>query len=272
MKKGDKQQMTIKITAVFKAKDGKLSGDFAKEDYNKEMDKYIAKEFAEIEKYLKLKKINAGKVNNNLYVIIDKEGTGKQADSGKIVGIKYSGYGFDGVYFDSNTDSTRQKEKHPLDTLYFQSKMGGVIPGMLSGITKFKKGSSGRMFIPSTFGYGPNGNKHIKPNQNLIFDVEVVDIYTTFSYLPTPTRPFKPGEKIILTPDSKSTDGASKFSITPNPSQFGLNFNNSNGIISGVAPDSTTNLTFLVKGFIGNERVSLGQVAINVLNPNQENK
>ena len=42
MKKGDKQQMTIKVTQVFKAKDGKLSRDFAIEDYNKEMDKYKA--------------------------------------------------------------------------------------------------------------------------------------------------------------------------------------------------------------------------------------
>ncbi len=177
MKKGDKQQMTIKITAVFKPKDGKLARDFAIEDYTKEMDKYKAAELAEIEKYLQLKKISAEKVNNNLYVVIDQEGTGKQADSGQLVGIKYSGYGFDGQYFDSNTDSTRQTQKHPLDTFFFVSKAEGAIAGMLEGITKFKKGSKGRMFIPSILGYGPQGSPpSIKPNQNLIFDVEVVEV------------------------------------------------------------------------------------------------
>jgi FKBP-type peptidyl-prolyl cis-trans isomerase len=177
MKKGDKQQMTIKIVSVFKNKNGKQSRDFAIEDYNNEMDKYKGRELAEIEKYLKVKKINAEKVNNNLYVVIDQEGTGKQADSGQLVGIKYSGYGFDGQYFDSNTDSTRQTSRHPLDTFFFVSKAEGAIAGMLEGITKFKKGSKGRMFIPSILGYGPQGNPPaIKPNQNLIFDVEVVEV------------------------------------------------------------------------------------------------
>lgn len=177
MKKGDKQQMTIKIISVFKPKDGKQARDYAIEDYNNEMDKYKAGELAEIEKYLQLKKINAEKVNNNLYVVIDQEGTGKQADSGQLVGIKYSGYGFDGQYFDSNTDSTRQTQKHPLDTFFFVSKAEGAINGMLEGITKFKKGSKGRMFIPSIMAYGPQGSPPaIKPNQNLIFDVEVVEV------------------------------------------------------------------------------------------------
>jgi len=177
MKKGDKQQMTIKIVAVFKPKNGKQARDYAIEDYNAEMDKYKGRELAEIEKYLKVKKINAEKVNNNLYVVIDQEGTGKQADSGQLVGIKYSGYGFDGQYFDSNTDSTRQINRHPLDTFFFVSKAEGAIAGMLEGITKFKKGSKGRMFIPSILGYGPQGNPPaIKPNQNLIFDVEVVEV------------------------------------------------------------------------------------------------
>jgi FKBP-type peptidyl-prolyl cis-trans isomerase FkpA len=177
MKKGDKQQMTIKIVSVFKNKNGKQARDFAIEDYNNEMDKYKARELAEIEKYLKLKKINAEKVNNNLYVVIDQEGTGRQADSGQLVGIKYSGYSFDGQYFDSNTDTTRQTQRHPLDTFFFVSKTEGAINGMLEGITKFKKGSKGRMFIPSIMAYGPQGNPPaIKPNQNLIFDVEVVEV------------------------------------------------------------------------------------------------
>ena len=142
-----------------------------------------------------MKKINAEKVNNNLYVVIDQEGTGKQADSGQLVGVKYSGYGFDGVYFDSNTDSTRQTQKHSLDTFFFVSKGDGAISGMLEGITKFKKGAKGRMFIPSIMAYGPQGNPPaIKPNQNLIFDIEVVEVKDLVRN-PAPQMPPMPGNQ-----------------------------------------------------------------------------
>jgi len=48
---------------------------------------------------------------------------------------------------------------------------------MLEAITYFNQGSKGRMFIPSILGYGPRGNPPaIAPNENLIFDIEVVEV------------------------------------------------------------------------------------------------
>jgi FKBP-type peptidyl-prolyl cis-trans isomerase len=177
MKKGDKQEITIKILAVFKPKNGANPRDLAVEDYRKEIELFKTKEMAAIEKYLNSKKINAVKVNNNVFVQIETEGTGATADSGKVVGIKYSGYNFEGKYFDSNTDTTRQLQKHGLETFFFTSKQEGAITGMLEGITLFKVGSKGKMFIPSLMAYGPQGMPPaIKPNENLIFDVEVVEI------------------------------------------------------------------------------------------------
>ena len=39
------------------------------------------------------------------------------------------------------------------------------------------KGAKARFYIPSTLGYGAQGQMpDIKPNENLIFDVEVVDL------------------------------------------------------------------------------------------------
>lgn len=177
MKKGDKQEITIKILAVFKAKNGANPRDLAVEDYRKEIELFKTKEMAAIEKYLSNKKINAVKVNNNVFVQIETEGTGARADSGKLVGVKYSGYNFEGKYFDSNTDTTRQLQKHPLETFYFTSKQEGAITGMLEGITLFKVGTKGKMFIPSLMAYGPQGMPPaIKPNENLIFDIEVVEV------------------------------------------------------------------------------------------------
>jgi FKBP-type peptidyl-prolyl cis-trans isomerase len=162
---------------VFKAKNGANPRDLAVEDYRKEIELFKTKEMAAIEKYLSNKKINAVKVNNNVFVQIETEGTGARADSGKLVGVKYSGYNFDGKYFDSNTDTTRQLQKHPLETFFFTSKQEGAIQGMLEGITLFKVGSKGKMFIPSLMAYGPQGMPPaIKPNENLIFDIEVVEV------------------------------------------------------------------------------------------------
>jgi FKBP-type peptidyl-prolyl cis-trans isomerase len=177
MKKGDKQEITIKVLAVFKAKNGANPRDLAVEDYRKEIELFKTKEMAAIEKYLNNKKINAVKVNNNVFVQIETEGTGARADSGKLVGVKYSGYNFDGKYFDSNTDTTRQLQKHPLETFFFTSKQEGAIQGMLEGITLFKVGTKGKMFIPSLMAYGPQGMPPaIKPNENLIFDIEVIEV------------------------------------------------------------------------------------------------
>jgi len=177
MKKGDKQEITIKILAVFKAKNGANPRDLAVEDYRKEIEIFKTKEMAAIQKYLDTKKINAVKVNNNVFVQIETEGTGATADSGKVVGIKYSGYNFEGKYFDSNTDTTRQLQKHGLETFFFTAKQEGAISGMLEGITLFKVGSKGKMFIPSLMAYGPQGMPPaIKPNESLIFDVEVVEV------------------------------------------------------------------------------------------------
>jgi FKBP-type peptidyl-prolyl cis-trans isomerase len=177
MKKGDKQSVTIKIINVFKNKDGKSARDIAIADYTSEINNFRNRELQEIEKYLTEKNIKATKVNNSVFVLIEKEGTGPKADSGMVIGVKYSGSNFKGKYFDSNTDSSKQFTPHGLETFYFVSKQEGAIQGMLEGITAFKQGSVGKLFIPSSMGYGPQGSAPvIKPNENLIFDIEVVEV------------------------------------------------------------------------------------------------
>ena len=134
-------------------------------------------EMKAIEQYLAKNNITAQKTRNGVYYEIQQPGTGPQADSGKLVAIKYTGYTFDGKYFDSNIDSTKQIQKHSMDPFQFISGVQGAIQGMLEGIQQFKKGGKGRLFIPSVLAYGARGmGEDIKPNTNLIFDIEVVDV------------------------------------------------------------------------------------------------
>ncbi len=59
---------------------------------------------------------------------------------------------------------------------------------MTEAILFFKKGDKGRMLIPSVLAYGANPapGGPIKPNENLIFDIEVVDVKKR-SASPAPT-------------------------------------------------------------------------------------
>lgn len=177
LKKGEKQVATLKIIKVFKNKADQVGRELAYNDYQSEISKHKEKELAEIKKYVDAKNIPAQKVNNAVYLVMEKEGTGRSADSGLMVGIKYSGKSFDGKYFDSNVDSAKQSMAHPMETFYFISKREGAIQGMLEAITAFKVGSKGTMYVPSTLAYGPQGNPPvIKPYENLIFEIEVVEV------------------------------------------------------------------------------------------------
>ena len=171
MRKGGKLRMSIRILDVLQTK------ELAMADFEKEITKVKEAEMALLERHLAVKKINAEKVNNSVFVEVQTQGDGPMADSGKLVGIMYTGYNLEGTAFDSNTDTTKQLQKHPLDTFFFASKQGGAVPGMLEGITRFRKGGKGRMYIPSLMAYGPQGNPPvIKPRENLVFDIHVVEV------------------------------------------------------------------------------------------------
>jgi FKBP-type peptidyl-prolyl cis-trans isomerase len=94
-------------------------------------------------------------------------------DSGKAVTVNYKGMTMDGKIFDQSYDSSGK----PTKPYTFLVGERGAIEGMDDGIRLFKKGGSGRLFIPSVLGYGPRGaGGEIKPNESLIFEVQVVDV------------------------------------------------------------------------------------------------
>jgi len=179
LKKGQTQQSTLKIVAVYKedAATGKSARDAAFSDYEKEVMAYKAKEMAAIEKYLTQNNIKADKVNDNFYLEIIAEGNGAKADSGKVVGINYSGAVIGGRFFDSNVDQAKQVAKHDLETFYFTAKETGAIQGLLEAITYFKVGTKANVYIPSLMAYGPQGTAPVvKPYQNLMFEIELLSV------------------------------------------------------------------------------------------------
>jgi len=193
--KSDKIILGIKVIDVLseeaRAKDQATAEQAYQEVLKKNETTQLVKDIATIESYLASKKINAVKTGRGTYVEILSQGDGPMADSGKIVSVRYTGKILNGGFIDSNIDSTKQFQPHPMEPFEFLSGSQGAIDGMLEGIQKFRKGAKGNIYVPSSLGYGvsPRPGGPVKPNDNLEFYIEVVDVKDL------PKQPAGPGQR-----------------------------------------------------------------------------
>jgi FKBP-type peptidyl-prolyl cis-trans isomerase FkpA len=126
-------------------------------------------------------KVTATKTKNGVYVQTITAGTGAALDTTVFAKIKYTGKDMDGKMFDSNTDSSKGHTDLLSVNLTRDMSLGsGVIPGMSEALIGMTKGTVAKIYIPSGLAYGARGaGEDIKPNANLIFDIEIVDIVNT---------------------------------------------------------------------------------------------
>ena len=97
-----------------------------------------------------------------------KEGTGKSPTLSDSVVANYRGTLIDGTEFDSS-----YKRGEPAEF-----PVGGVIKGWTEILQKMKVGAKYQVFIPAELAYGssPRPGGPIKPNDALIFDIELLDV------------------------------------------------------------------------------------------------
>jgi FKBP-type peptidyl-prolyl cis-trans isomerase len=102
-------------------------------------------------------------------VIFDQViGTGRSAQKGDLVSVRYVGTLTSGTVFDSTN------ARGP-----FQFRLGGgsVIAGFDQGVLGMKIGGKRRVTIPPAMGYGARGAPPtIPPNSVIVFDLELVAI------------------------------------------------------------------------------------------------
>jgi len=169
-KKGDKIITYIKILAVFK------TDSATRADYDKSIQDMNVDEIKVIEKYLSEKKITAQKTPSGAFVEVINPGTGNKIDSGKYISAKYTGTSWSGKKFDSNVD-TAFGHTQPLSFVVGSTGPGSMIKGFDEGVRFLGLGGKAKVYIPSSLGYGGNPNSPlIKPYENLIFDIEIIDI------------------------------------------------------------------------------------------------
>ena len=167
LKKGDKITISIRITKVM------TDLTAAQNEFNAEMTAQKEREFKAVEAYLKSKNITATKTPLGTYVEILNPGTGDKPDSGKQVSVMYTGVNFEGKKFDSNIDTSFGHT----DPMSFVIGAQGMSPGFEDGVKQLAKGGKARIYVPSMLAYGMQGNPPvIKPYENLMFEVEVLDI------------------------------------------------------------------------------------------------
>ncbi len=113
----------------------------------------------EILAYLEDNDLVAQKSTSGLYYIIEELGTGDQPSTSSTVTVAYKGYFLNDSVFDESA----------AEGISFNLQQ--VIPGWTEGITYFKEGGSGMLFVPSHLGYGALDNRGIPGGSVLIFEI-----------------------------------------------------------------------------------------------------
>lgn len=184
MKKGAHIFSSYKIVNVFETKEQADSAYKAQLVLAKTKDSLKALEQIKLDDkaitdYLSKNKITTSKAPAGTYVQILTPGEGDVVDKSKVLKVYYTGKTLNsGKVFDSNVDP---KFGHPeVYSVYMDAEPGSresVIAGWTDGLSLLKKGAKANLYIPSALAYGSRGRgEDIKPNDNLVFEIEVVDV------------------------------------------------------------------------------------------------
>jgi len=129
----------------------------------------LQEDIQKIDDYLEANNIIATKSSSGLrYVIVD-EGLGSNPVRGSLIKVHYIGKLFDGTVFDSSYDRG--------EPLSYTHGVGNVISGWDEGLSYIGERGKITLYIPSVLAYGNRGSGDIiGPNENLIFDVELLSV------------------------------------------------------------------------------------------------
>jgi peptidylprolyl isomerase len=118
-----------------------------------------------------IKRFLGKNMSNELKVTDIVLGEGKVAVKGALIKTHYTGLLEDGTKFDSSHDRGT-----PFECVI---GTGRVIKGWDIGLMGMKVGGKRKLWVPAHLAYGERQiGAHIKPNSNLIFDIELLEVLT----------------------------------------------------------------------------------------------
>jgi FKBP-type peptidyl-prolyl cis-trans isomerase len=131
----------------------------------------FGKDTLKIKEYLEARNIKAQRTTDGVYYVIKESGKGKKVEFGDSVVVHYS------CILMSNEFEVfaTTKDKEPLT---FEFSPDSWIKGWADIFKNIlKEGDAVRVYIPAYFAYGDESiGEKIKPNENLIFDIEVLKV------------------------------------------------------------------------------------------------
>lgn len=115
------------------------------------------------------------RTKSGLKMLITQKGNGEFPKKKQRLAVHYTGMLKDGKIFDSSID------KKPIS---FRVGWGEMIPAWDEAFMLLDKGSKAILWVPAKIGYGAKGVEHpqedyylVPPNSDLIFEVELVEMY-----------------------------------------------------------------------------------------------
>lgn len=113
--------------------------------------------------YVEENNLNGKFTSSGLYIIIVEPGDDRHPDYYSSIEATYTGYHLDGTEFDSGSI-----ENYPLSYL---------IKGWQEGLTYVGEGGKVKLIIPSSLAYGDQSAGSIEPNEVLLFDITLNEVY-----------------------------------------------------------------------------------------------
>lgn len=158
------------------------------ERLKKDREERLAKVAAAMADELRGLEEQAEELPSGLKVYWRHKGDGVKPKEGSKIRMNYSGYLDDGTLFDTCVEEIAEKydavDLQKLDrglygpTVSDYSKEARLIPGFREGLLIMSVGDKSVLFIPSHLAFGQQGVPNvIPPNADLVFELELVDIF-----------------------------------------------------------------------------------------------
>lgn len=111
------------------------------------------------------------RLQNGMYYLPIKQGTGTPAEKGNVIRMNYTGRFINGKVFESTYDRGQPME-------YICGEQGQVIKGLESAISLMNEGAKAKFIIPSHLAYGEEGSSTgiIPPYTTVIYEIELLNL------------------------------------------------------------------------------------------------
>jgi FKBP-type peptidyl-prolyl cis-trans isomerase len=172
--------MQVRVTEV---NERQVIMDRLQAEAKREVELLLEKEKETIEAYLVENSLEAQQTPEGVYYVVTKEGKGPKAKTGELAKIDYVLTLLDGTYIDTSKKAVAEANniydtrREPYLPYEFVVGDGTVIKGWDLAIPLLSKGSTAKVFLPSSLAFGANPRPGpITPNAIVMFEVEVIDV------------------------------------------------------------------------------------------------